>query len=89
MNKATLSGSFYLCLCLAVLSAYSLQTLARQADAYAAPKVLAGAEAAKLIPASFYFEGQSAPVQSRNSAAASIGGKHLYVGREYVVINSK
>lgn len=49
--------------------------------AEAAPKVLAGAELTRLIPASFYFEGQSAPVQARNSAAVRLpGNRHVFAG---------
>src|SRR3954466_13400973 len=34
------------------------------------PVVLSGPELARVIPTSFYFQGQSAPTQMRNSAAA-------------------
>ena len=36
-------------------------------------EVLTEAEKAKVVPASFYFAGQSAPTQIRNAAAARIG----------------
>ena len=35
--------------------------------------VLAGAELTRVVPSSFYFQGQSAPTQIRNSAAARFG----------------
>jgi hypothetical protein len=35
--------------------------------------VLAGAELTKVVPAAFYFQGQSAPTQMRNAAAARSG----------------
>jgi hypothetical protein len=35
--------------------------------------VLAGAELTRVVPTSFYFQGQSAPTQMRNSAAARLG----------------
>lgn len=57
----------------------SFQAFAQQSDV--APKVLTSAELTRLIPASFYFEGQSAPVQMRNSAAARLGAnKHVMAG---------
>ena len=36
-------------------------------------KVLAGAELTRVVPPGFYFQGQSAPTQIRNSAAARFG----------------
>ena len=45
------------------------------------PAVLAGAELTRVVPSSFYFEGQSAPTQMRNSAAARFGPKrHVIAG---------
>jgi hypothetical protein len=41
-------------------------------------EILNEAETAKVVPASFYFAGQSAPTQMRNAAAARIG-KDRYV----------
>jgi len=35
--------------------------------------ILSGAELARVIPTGFYFQGQSAPTQMRNSAAARFG----------------
>ena len=37
------------------------------------PAVLAGAELTRVVPSAFYFQGQSAPTQMRNSAAARFG----------------
>ena len=37
------------------------------------PKILEGAELTRVIPSSFYFEGQSAATQMRNSAAVQFG----------------
>ena len=43
--------------------------------------VLAGAQLTRIVPTGFYFEGQSAPTQVRNSAAARIGEKrHVVAG---------
>ena len=44
----------------------------------AATEVLTGEALTQIVPASFYFAGQSAPTQMRNSAAARIG-KDRYV----------
>ena len=40
--------------------------------------MLTGAELTRVVPAAFYFQGQSAPTQMRNSAAARFG-KDRYV----------
>jgi len=42
-------------------------------------EVLNEAETAKVVPASFYFAGQSAPTQMRNAAAARIGKDRFIV----------
>jgi hypothetical protein len=43
--------------------------------------VLAGAQLTRLVPTGFYFEGQSAPTQTRNTAAARFGAKrHVIAG---------
>jgi len=50
--------------------------------AAAAPQdgvVLTGAEFTKVLPTTFYFEGQSAPTQVRNSAAARFGAKRYVI----------
>jgi len=44
----------------------------------AAPEILNDTTAAKVVPTSFYFAGQSAPTQMRNAAVARIG-KDRYV----------
>jgi len=41
--------------------------------------ILAGAELTRVVPASFYFQGQSAPTQMRNSAAARFGKSHFVI----------
>lgn len=43
-----------------------------------APEILSQTDAEKIVPTSFYFAGQSAPTQMRNSAVARIG-KDRYV----------
>ena len=43
--------------------------------------VLTGKDSARVVPTSFYFEGQSAPTQMRNSAVARFGAKrHVIAG---------
>ena len=43
--------------------------------------ILAGAELRRVVPAAFYFQGQSAPTQVRNSAAARFGSdRHVVIG---------
>ena len=41
--------------------------------------ILTGAAFTKVVPASFYFEGQSAPTQLRNAAAARFGSKRYVI----------
>ena len=43
------------------------------AGVVAAPTLLQGAALARVVPTGFYFEGQSAPTQTRNTAAAQWG----------------
>lgn len=47
----------------------------------AAPEILNDTIAAKIVPTSFYFAGQSAPTQMRNAAVARIGkSRHVIAG---------
>ena len=41
--------------------------------------ILTGAAFTKVVPTSFYFEGQSAPTQVRNAAAARFGSKRYVI----------
>jgi len=41
--------------------------------------VLAGAELTRVVPTSFYFQGQSAPTQMRNTAAARFGKERFVI----------
>ena len=52
----------------------SLPVLAQDSGA-----VLAGAELTRVVPTSFYFQGQSAPTQMRNSAAARFGKERFVI----------
>jgi hypothetical protein len=56
-----------------VAAALLLVALPCVASAQGWPKILEGDELARVVPSSFYFEGQSAPTQMRNAAAAQLG----------------
>ena len=43
------------------------------------PAVLSGDELNKVVPSSFYFEGQSAPTQMRNAAAVRFNTNHYFM----------
>ena len=59
------------------LIAYGAAVAAAQEKAV----VLAGAQLTRVVPTGFYFEGQSAPTQMRNTAAARFGAKrHVIAG---------
>lgn len=61
-------------LALFVLATFSLPVFAQDGGA-----VLAGAELTRVVPTAFYFQGQSAPTQTRNSAAARFGKERFVV----------
>jgi hypothetical protein len=66
-----------------VSAAVLLMTLsmAERASAQDSAVILGGAQLARVVPPGFYFEGQSAPTQMRNSAAARFGPKrHVIAG---------
>jgi hypothetical protein len=43
------------------------------------PTILAGTQLTRVVPAAFYFQGQSAPTQTRNSAAVRFGTNRFVV----------
>src|SRR5687767_2826787 len=43
------------------------------------PVVVTGAELTRLVPSSYYFKGQSAPTQMRNTAAAKLGAERFVI----------
>ena len=43
------------------------------------PTVLSGGELSRVVPTSFYFEGQAGPTQMRNAAAARLGAKSYVI----------
>jgi hypothetical protein len=49
-------------------------------DVSTTDKVLAAAELTRVVPTSFYFQGQSAPTQMRNSAAARVDNHYVIAG---------
>ena len=61
-------------LALLVVASSSLPVSAQDRGA-----VLAGAELTRVVPAAFYFQGQSAPTQMRNSAAARFGTNRFVI----------
>jgi len=71
--------SQWLIMLFAVLTlAFAPSSVGAQTDA---PVILSGAQLARIVPPGFYFEGQSAPTQMRNSAAARFGAKqHVIAG---------
>jgi hypothetical protein len=61
-----------------LLLSFSAALVARAQDGGV---VLSGAELTRVVPSSFYFQGQSAPTQIRNSAAARFGtSRYVIVG---------
>ena len=69
--------ALFVCCALAAAAALSLSGVASAQ----APLVLGGAQLARIVPAGFFFEGQSAPTQMRNAAAARFGAKqHVVAG---------
>jgi len=43
------------------------------------PVVVTGADLTRLVPSSFYFKGQSAPTQVRNTSAAKLGAERFVI----------
>ncbi|HEU4598048.1 MAG TPA: hypothetical protein VFS10_23170 [Pyrinomonadaceae bacterium] len=79
LSVRTIAASTLLALCLLAGLAPAQQAAPQPAQG-GAPVVLAGAELTRVVPPGFYFEGQSAPTQARNSAAARFGKKHVIAG---------
>lgn len=66
---------FITALALLVFAVFSPAVFAQDGGA-----VLAGAELTRVVPTSFYFQGQSAPTQMRNAVAAQLGPKRFVLG---------
>ncbi|HEV2828170.1 MAG TPA: hypothetical protein VGW76_11270 [Pyrinomonadaceae bacterium] len=63
------------------LVAAAICTCAVVATAQDRTVILTGAELTRVVPTGFYFQGQSAPTQMRNSAAARFGSaRYVIVG---------
>ena len=60
-----------------VAAALLLLALPAVTLAQAWPKILEGDELTRVVPSSFYFEGQSAPTQMRNAAAVQLGASRF------------
>ena len=60
-----------------LLTALLLLALPAAAAAQGWPKILEGDELTRVVPTSFYFEGQSAPTQMRNTAAVQFGASRF------------
>src|SRR5688572_17748194 len=43
------------------------------------PIIVTGADLTRLVPTSYYFKGQSAPTQTRNTAAAKLGAERFVI----------
>jgi hypothetical protein len=59
-----------------LITVLALLVFALPVSAQDSTTVLAGAELTRVVPTSFYFQGQSAPTQMRNAAAARFGRNH-------------
>ncbi len=63
----------YIIVCASFFALILTLNTAANAQERSAPEILSQTEAAKIVPTSFYFAGQSAPTQMRNSAVARLG----------------
>jgi len=74
MRRDRLTALFVLCALVALPAIVAAQ-------GGGAPVILSGAQLARIVPSGFFFEGQSAPTQMRNAAAARFGPKqHVLAG---------
>jgi hypothetical protein len=66
---------------LTLIAIFSVAALAAVTPAQSKPVVLSGEELKRVVPAGFYYAGQTAETQMRNSAAARFGDeRHVIVG---------
>lgn len=64
-----------------LLAVATIATAPASAQRGGEPLILTGAQLARVVPSGFYFEGQSAPTQMRNTAAARFGpNRHVIAG---------
>ena len=69
-----LQTPFIIAFALLIVASFSLPVSAQDRGA-----VLAGAELTRVVPSAFYFQGQSAPTQMRNSAAARLAANRFVI----------
>ena len=62
-----------------LLSLLSMVALQVVAIGQATPGIIEGKDLARVVPSSFYFQGQSGPTQMRNAAAARLGANRLVI----------
>ncbi len=79
-RTGAVSALLALCLLTTVAATSAQDAASLQLPTRGAPVILSGAELTRVVPPGFYFEGQSAPTQARNSAAARFGKKHVIAG---------
>lgn len=70
LQRRTLSAAFSLL----VAASFVVPALAQDKTT-----ILSGGELTRIVPAAFYFQGQSAPTQMRNSAAARFGANRFVI----------
>lgn len=63
----------------ALLSILILSAVQAVAAGQDAPAILAAKDLTRVVPSSFYFQGQSGPTQMRNAAAARLGANRLVI----------
>jgi hypothetical protein len=80
LSFRTVWASALLALCLSATAMRAQDTATLQLPSGGAPVILSGADLTRVVPPGFYFEGQSAPTQARNAAAARFGKKHVIAG---------
>lgn len=64
---------------IAALTVVVVASIAGPTLAQLTTNILSGAELARIVPAGFYFQGQSAPTQMRNSAAVRFGTNRFVI----------
>jgi hypothetical protein len=70
LTRARIFSSFILCISLGCLITASAQNKAA---------ILADAELTRVVPTSYYYQGQSAPTQMRNTAAVRFGRERFVI----------
>ena len=63
----------------AITAVLFVSLIPQLATAQEQPTVLTGPQLTRVVPSGFYFQGQSAPTQMRNSAAARFGANRFVI----------